>query len=182
MTDKNDIIQYLITDTSINRQGLKIKKVKAIVIHWTEAPKQDPKDTIDYWASDVRVGSAHFVISIEGVIYQAIPTDEQARHAGNSEGEYKEKATQLFGDGINPNIYSIGIEMEPLNGKGEFSQKTIDASVELTAALCKEFGLNPKTDVIRHFDVTGKNCPKYYVDNEEEWNNFIDAVVNKMGE
>ena len=182
VTDKTDITQYLIPDTSINRQGLKIKKVKAIVIHWTEAPKQDPKVTIDYWASDERVGSAHFVIGIDGSKFQAIPTDEQARHAGNLEGEYKEKATQLFGEGINPNIYSIGIEIEPLNSKGEFSKESIDSSVELTADLCREFGLNPKNDVLRHYDVTGKNCPKYYVDNEDEWNKFIDDVVNKMGE
>ena len=176
---KKEIIQYLIPETSINRQGTKITKVKAIVIHWTEAPNQKPTATIDYWSSDVRVGSAHFVIGTDGSIYQAIPTDERARHAGNTSGEYREKATELFGEGINPNAYSIGIEMEPIDANGKFNQATIDSAIQLTSDLCKEFGLDPQKEVIRHYDVTGKNCPKYYVDNENEWNNFIEQVTNQ---
>lgn len=27
-------------------------------------------------------------------------------------------------------------------------------------------------DVIRHYDVTGKICPKYFVDHEDEWEEF----------
>ena len=27
-------------------------------------------------------------------------------------------------------------------------------------------------DVIRHYDVTGKNCPKYYVEHEDAWKQF----------
>lgn len=38
-----------------------------------------------------------------------------------------------------------------------------------------EFDVSPD-DVIRHYDVTGKNCPKYYVEHEDEWDNFIDDV------
>ena len=26
--------------------------------------------------------------------------------------------------------------------------------------------------VIRHYDVTGKNCPKYFVEHEDEWEQF----------
>ncbi len=176
---KKEIIQYLIPETSINRQGTKITKVKAIVIHWTEAPNQKPTATIDYWSSDVRVGSAHFVIGTDGSIYQAIPTNERARHAGNPEGEYKEKATELFGEGINPNAYSIGIEIEPIDSDGNFSQESIDSAIYLTSSLCKEFSLNPQNTVIRHYDVTGKNCPKFYVNNETEWDNFKNAVNKK---
>ena len=41
--------------------------------------------------------------------------------------------------------------------------------VELTAWLCREFRLDPEEDVIRHYDVTGKLCPLYYVEHPEEW-------------
>jgi N-acetylmuramoyl-L-alanine amidase len=43
---------------------------------------------------------------------------------------------------------------------------------ELTAELCLQLGLDPETDVIRHYDVTGKDCPKYYVEHPEAWNAF----------
>lgn len=35
--------------------------------------------------------------------------------------------------------------------------------------------VSPK-DVIRHYDVTGKECPKYYVEHEDAWETFIDDV------
>ena len=34
--------------------------------------------------------------------------------------------------------------------------------------------------VIRHYDVTGKNCPKYFVENEEAWANFKEDVANAL--
>ena len=41
--------------------------------------------------------------------------------------------------------------------------------------LCEEFDLAP-ADVIRHYDVTGKICPKYYVDHPEAWEDFHSAL------
>ena len=50
---------------------------------------------------------------------------------------------------------------------GEFSPVTYDRVVELTAWLCETFRLDPETDVIRHYDVTEKRCPLYYVEHPE---------------
>ena len=30
--------------------------------------------------------------------------------------------------------------------------------------------------LIRHYDVTGKNCPKYFVEHEDRWEVFKDFV------
>ena len=52
---------------------------------------------------------------------------------------------------------------------------------QLCAWLCLKFDLN-ENDVIRHYDVTGKNCPKYFVENEDAWKTFrkdIKAVLDK---
>ena len=51
--------------------------------------------------------------------------------------------------------------------------------VRLTAWLCGELHLDEK-DVIRHYDVIGKNCPKYYVENESEWKEFKKAVKKAL--
>ena len=38
--------------------------------------------------------------------------------------------------------------------------------------------------MIRHYDVTGKKCPLYYVEHEDEWKKFkedVDAYIEKNG-
>ena len=55
---------------------------------------------------------------------------------------------------------------------GRFTQETYDALVELVSWLCQLYGLEQE-DVIRHYDVTGKLCPKYYVDHPDAWDAFL---------
>lgn len=53
--------------------------------------------------------------------------------------------------------------------------------VKLTAFLCAKYELNADA-VIRHYDVTGKNCPKYFVENEDAWALFkadVNAALEK---
>ena len=51
---------------------------------------------------------------------------------------------------------------------GRFTDATIKSLARLTGWLCKELSLNEK-HIIRHHDVSGKNCPKYYVEHEDAW-------------
>ena len=53
--------------------------------------------------------------------------------------------------------------------------------VQLTAWLCEKFSLD-ENDVIRHYDVTGKNCPKYFVENEDAWEQFKEDVKSALEE
>ena len=51
--------------------------------------------------------------------------------------------------------------------------------IQLTAWLCAKFGLTSE-NVIRHYDVTGKMCPLYYVEHEDAWQQFkadVDTYV-----
>ena len=52
---------------------------------------------------------------------------------------------------------------------------TYRSLVQLTAWLCVKFNLTSE-DVIRHYDVTGKNCPKYFVEHEDAWGTFKENV------
>ena len=36
--------------------------------------------------------------------------------------------------------------------------------------------------IIRHYDVTGKECPLYYVEHEDKWEEFRDDVMNYIEE
>ena len=62
----------------------------------------------------------------------------------------------------------ISIECCHPDETGQFNTATYDSTVKLTAWLCTRFGLT-SDQVIRHYDVTGKDCPKYYVENPDAW-------------
>ena len=62
---------------------------------------------------------------------------------------------------------------------GKFYDSTYESLVELCAYFCTEFKLKPE-DVIRHYDVTGKICPKYFVDHEDAWDQFHKDVEQAM--
>ena len=60
-----------------------------------------------------------------------------------------------------------------------FEQETYDSVVKLAAWLCARFGLTSE-QVIRHYDVTGKLCPLYYVEHEDAWQQFkadVDTAI-----
>ena len=101
-------------------------------------------------------------LPLEGEIIQCIPTDEVAY------ANYP------------MNYSTISIEVCHPDETGEFSPQTYERLTELTAWLCNTFELDPREDVIRHYDVTGKICPKFYVENPEAWKALKEAVEAKM--
>ena len=44
-----------------------------------------------------------------------------------------------------------------------------------------KFELNEES-LIRHYDVTGKLCPKYFVENEEAWKKFKKDVGTTLAD
>ena len=73
------------------------------------------------------------------------------------------------------NIDTVSIECCHPDETGEFTDETYNSLVQLCAWLCMKFQLDAE-DVIRHYDVTGKICPKYFVENEDAWSNFKEDV------
>lgn len=138
-----------------SRPGIEIDEISGIVIHYTANPGSTAKENRDYFNS-LQDGhgtsvSSHFVIGLEGEIVQCIPTWEVA-YASNER-----------------NNDTISIECCHKDESGKFTDETYSSLIQLTAYLCDKYDLDEK-DVIRHYDVTGKICPKYFVDNEKAWN------------
>ena len=106
--------------------------------------------------------SSHFIVGLQGQIVQCVPLNEIA-YASN-----------------NRNADTISIECCHPDQSGKFTEATYKSVVELVAYLCLKYDLS-EGDVIRHYDVTGKNCPKYFVENPKEWTKFKSDVKNKMG-
>ncbi len=165
-----------VTDRLIskNRPFRKLKALKAVIIHWTANTNKGANALANarYFNSDqymtksngekVKItASAHYVVDDIQII-RCIPDDEVGYHVGSSKG-YKELIYTKIGvaRGSSPNNYMIGIEM-CVNSDGDFV-KTRQNTIELTNYLLKEHNLTVK-NVYRHFDITGKNCPKMMLD------------------
>ena len=73
------------------------------------------------------------------------------------------------------NDYTVSIEVCHADETGEFNDATMESLEQLVAWLCD-------ADVIRHYDVTGKICPKYYVENEDAWLAFREDVSARIEE
>ena len=130
-------------------------------IHYTANPGSTAQDNRDYFNglqySQETSASSNFVVGLDGEIIQCVPTWEVA-YASNDR-----------------NYDTVSIEVCHPDESGKFTDKTYRSLVQLTAWLCVKFDLTAD-DVIRHYDVTGKNCPKYFVENEEAWAAFKENV------
>lgn len=161
------IIQALLTPNNYSRAQQKLTKVSKIVVHWVGNANSTAKANRDYFESlkDKKIyASAHYIIGLEGEILQCIPENEIAYHATTANG------------------YSIGIENCHPDWDGKFNSKTYASLIELCADLCKRYSLNPGTDIIRHYDVSKKLCPKYYVNNVEAWETLKKDVEKKLSD
>ena len=157
--DKNEpeLDVELLTVNPYSRPGTALEKVNGIVIHYTANPGATAIANRNYFENlkdtHTTKASSHFVVGLEGEIVQCIPTAEIA-YASNDR-----------------NSDTISIECCYKNEDGSFEQATYDSVIKLTAWLCAKFGLTSE-NVIRHYDVTGKLCPLYYVEHEEAWTQF----------
>lgn len=148
-----------------SRPATEMKRVNEIVIHYVANPGTTAKQNMNYFNSlQDQTGikkisaSSHFIIGLEGEVLQGIPIYEMAYSTS------KEK-----------NVDTVSIECCHPDETGKFNDATYDSLVKLTAWLCKNLGLTEK-DVIRHYDATGKDCPRYFVAHEDAWKKFLSDV------
>ena len=137
-----------------HRPGTKRSKTTKIAWHYTGIAGVPAINTWKYFNNHNVYASAHFIVGLEGEIIYAVPMDEIA---------YTTNAA---------NSYSIGIECATLGSDDHYSDAEYKSMVKLGAWLAQYYGLDPRTDFIRHYDVTKKVCPRYFVNNSSKWNQF----------
>ena len=142
-----------------------LNEIKFLVIHYTAVDGDNAISEGNYFAKNVLKTSAHYFVDSKNVV-QSVPDTYVAWHCG---GKKLNGAGGSF-YGVCKNQNSIGIEIcdDVKDGVIHPSEKTIDNAVELTKELMKKYNI-PAENVIRHFDVTSKQCPLYFVD-DYKWN------------
>ena len=164
--------QEFIRKNIFSRPDVSRKRINNIVIHYVANPGSTAKNNRDYFDSladqdQQKSGTStisHFVVGLEGEVIQCIPITEIAY--GNAPR----------------NEDTISIEVCHPDETGRFNDVTYESVVNLTAWLCKELKLGSK-DVVRHYDINGKLCPKYYVEHEDAWVQFrkdVDAAIKEL--
>ncbi len=157
-----------------NRPKTKRSRTTAIAVHYVGNAGSSAVGNRNYFQTTNTSVSSHYIVGLEGEIIRCIP-----------EGEVSWCTNQA-------NSYTISIECCHPNADGIFNDKTYKSLVELCADICKRWKLNPLNGgIIRHFDVTGKVCPKGFVakskggtddNNCTRYHKFLNDVTQAMGQ
>lgn len=166
------IKKMLITPNPYSRPQKKIGQIKNIVIHWIGNAGTTAENNAKYF-DGLKVGkknsagnhiyaSSHYIIGNDGVVVRCVPEGEVAYHASEA------------------NSYSIGVEICHPDWNGKPTQRAYESLVSVLVTLCRKYKLKPTQAIIRHYDVTGKVCPKYYVANEGVFEQLKNDVAKKV--
>ena len=153
------------------------KIIKYIVIHYVGATGDAKNNAIyftkvHYDSKGKRIfSSAHYFVGFNGDIWQAVDDGNIAWHCGTAANAYKHNICR--------NTNSIGIELccrlNADNKTWRFEKATVNKAAKLTAMLMHQYDI-PLKNIVRHYDVTGKNCPEPFVRDKKAWNDFLGLV------
>lgn len=169
MATKPKINQKL---SKVNRTIYSNKNNKYIVIHYVGAVSS-AKNNAKFFYSTYRGASAHYFVD-DSSIWQVVADKNAAWHCG---GGSQGSGGKTF-MGLCKNSNSIGIELcckRNKNGKLYISDKTLKRAAQLVQYLQEKYDI-PDSKVIRHYDVTGKNCPAPFI-KSSEWKEAKEVLV-----
>lgn len=154
---KMKIIDKLIPINKYNRPGSK-STPKRICVHYTGQAGTDA-DRLALFYSNVATGrfpnkpnnwtSTQYIVGLNGKVIRVVPDNETAYAASGK------------------NAGTLHIEVCYSKASGEFETASMSALRELVQYLMKKYNISAG-NVLRHYDLTGKYCPWYYVD-ENRW-------------
>ncbi|WP_310877187.1 peptidoglycan recognition protein family protein [Priestia megaterium] len=162
------------------RSGKKLSAVRKIVMHYTANPGASAENHYKYFSNlKDRYASAHFFVDSKDALC-IIPLNELAYHCNDVQkrvgGAPYRGVSELRPNG---NQYSIGIEM-CIEKDGSFHPETLKKSEDVAAELCRRYKLDPQEDIVRHYDVTAKNCPAPWVSDSSGFKKFKANVSAKL--
>ena len=151
------ITDSLIPVNKYNRPGKK-STPKRICVHYTGDCGASAARLAQFW-KNVAAGkfpdkpnswtSAQYIVGLDGEVIRCVPDGEIAYAASNQ------------------NADTIHIEVCYKQKSGAFEEKSVEALGGLVRSLMVKYKI-PAAKVVRHYDLTGKYCPAYYVD-ENRW-------------
>ena len=140
-----------------SRPGETMDAINGIAIHYVGNPGTTARQNRSYFGYLAQThetsASSHFVVGMEGEIILCVPIGEIA---------YCSK---------DRNIDTLSIEVCHPDKTGKFNKASYDSLVKLVSWLMGFYDLDTDA-ILRHYDVTGKECPLYYVNHPDAWEDF----------
>jgi len=156
-------VNTLIADKTNYGNKRSLEDIKYLVIHFTANDGDTDSGNANYFHNNKNLkSSAHYFVD-EDSITQSVYDDYIAYHCGAN--KYKDTKCRNFN--------SIGIEMcsDKTNGRYIITEPTVSNTIELVCNLMGKYNI-PLECIVRHYDVTGKNCPAQFVEDESKWIDF----------
>ena len=173
------MITKLLTPNEWSRPKTPLQSIGGLVIHWVGNPGTSAEQNRRYFEyrkeGIAGYGSTHYIVGLDGEVIHCIPDNEMAYHVGAK--EYTRYALEKYG--TYPNNCTIGIETCHLDWQGHYSTKTLEALAGLISNLCDIYKLHPIHDVTTHHAITGKDCPRFFVERPKAFDWFKYAIAGK---
>ena len=157
--------------------------IRYIVIHYTGNDGDRAASNGKYFKERIVNASAHYFVDDTEII-QSVPDHCIAWSVGGNKYPSCSKTGggQWYGKCTNNNSISIELCDTKKNAVSDFTEATLMNAVNLCQMLMKKYNV-PIENVIRHFDVVGKICPKPFVENKAAWKKWKERLVeNEMVE
>lgn len=148
--------------------------IEYIVIHYTSNVGDTARNNAIYFRDNAVTASAHYFVSDDS-IYQCVRDIYPAYAVGIGSMKRPYKNMPMYGKIRNAN--SISIELCGSKTGSEASEETKRTAAIITAELLHKYNLKPDR-VYRHYDVTGKECPRWAVTDPTKWLDFLMLVSN----
>ena len=172
MVQMPNMITQFMKINKYGRPGIKRSKTTKIAWHFTGQHDVSAKNTVSYFSNVVANGykvngryiyaSSHLVMGLNGEIYHIVPFNEIAYTTNDA------------------NYYSIGVECATTGSDDHYTDEEYVSMVKTGAWLAQTYKRDPRKDFIRHYDVTRKVCPRYFVNNVKAWEQFKLDCYNYM--
>ena len=158
--------EQILPVSSNSRRNVPLEDLTAIVVHYVGNPGTSAEQNRKYYGNADTTVNSHFLIGLDGEVIQCLPLYEKSSASNDR------------------NRDTISIEVCHPDESGKFTEASYNRLVELCTWICRECGFSSK-NIIRHYDITGKACPLYFVENEDAWTQFlydVECALNSENE
>jgi N-acetylmuramoyl-L-alanine amidase CwlA len=160
-----------------SRKGVKLKARKKIILHYTANAGAPAMNHYTYFGFTLPQLNAAAIKKGKKAVYASanifvdrkealciVPIDELSFQANDVQKRNKDGSAYRGIAALRPNAneLSVGVEM-CLEKDGTIHPDTITRTAKVMAELCHICKLDPIDDIVRHYDVTAKNCPAPFV-------------------
>lgn len=145
--------------------------VEYLVIHYVGA-EGSALDNVKYFSKAATKSSAHYFVDFapKAEVYQSVDEKDTAWAVGAK--------SYVHPHCRNSNSISIELCTHKDGDIWSFDPETVEAAIKLSRKIVSDYGIPPE-NLLRHYDVTGKNCPEPFVRVTPEWEAFKHAVYQE---